>query len=499
MKYLLGIDIGTSGTKALIIDEDACVAGEAYREYSIDCPQVGWAEQDPELWWRAACETANEALAKSGLAPRQIAAVGLSGQMHGTVMLDSSRQPLGKSIIWADSRSGDEVDELWRKTGREWLGLLTANPLAAGFMAASLRWVKRHEPQRLQQTRHVLLPKDFVRLRLTERIGSDSCDASSTLLYDTANDRWSSEMPGLVGIDPAILPPVGHSCDVAGLLCGQAAEATGLDAGTPVTFGGGDLAMNAVGNGVVRPGVACANIGTGGQLYVTSDTPAHDPLLRIHTFCHAMQSRWIMSGAVLAAGLSLKWFRDNVATFAGYDEVTELAAAVEPGCDGLLFLPYLLGDRTPHMDPHARAVFFGLALKHDKAAMARAIMEGVAYALRDAFEIMKSLGMRFDFVIASGGGARSRVWKQIQADIFNRPVRTVLSKEQAALGAAICAGVGVGIYPSLEHATDRLVKFSDEIIEPIAANAARYDELFAVYRSLYDDNKDKFRKLRTGC
>ncbi|HUW30050.1 MAG TPA: xylulokinase [Planctomycetota bacterium] len=495
MPYLLGIDIGTSGTKSLVIDDGGRVLGEAYREYSIQCPHVGWAEQEPELWWQATCETVREALAKSRLASSEIAAAGLSGQMHGTVMLDASLQPLGNAIIWADSRSGDEVAELRERIGREWLALLTANPLATGFMAASLAWVRKHQPDRLAQVRHVLLPKDYVRLRLTGLIGSESSDASSTLLFDVANDRWSADMAELVGIGRSILPPVSHSCDIAGPVSADAAECTGLAAGTPVIFGGGDLAMNAVGNGVVRPGIACANIGTGGQLYVTSDHPTHDPQLRIHTFSHVMPGHWILSGAVLSAGLSLKWFRDNVAGFASYDEATSLAAQVKPGCDGLIFLPYLIGERTPHMDPNARGVFFGLALKHDRAAMARAIMEGVTFALRDALQIMRDLGIEFRAIIASGGGARSTLWKQIQADVFNVPVRTVLTKEQAALGAAICAGVGVNVYPGVAEACGRLVRFGEEVVAPIARNTARYESLFSIYQSIYVNNKEIFRKL----
>ena len=496
MAYLLGIDIGTSGTKSLVVDDGGRILGEAYREYSIQCPHVGWAEQEPELWWRATCETVREALAKSKLASSQIAAVGLSGQMHGTVMLDGQLRPLGNAIIWADSRSGDEVAELRERIGREWLALLTANPLATGFMAASLAWVRKHQPERLAQVRHVLLPKDYVRLRLTGLIGSESSDASSTLLFDVANDRWSADMAELVGIGKSILPPVSHSCDIAGPVSADAAECTGLAAGTPVIFGGGDLAMNAVGNGVVRPGIACANIGTGGQLYVTSDHPTHDPQLRIHTFSHVMPGHWILSGAVLSAGLSLKWFRDNVAGFASYDEATSLAAQVKPGCDGLIFLPYLIGERTPHMDPNARGVFFGLALKHDRAAMARAIMEGVTFALRDALQIMRDLGIEFRTIIASGGGARSTLWKQIQADVFNVPVRTVLTKEQAALGAAICAGVGVQVYPGVAEACGRLVRFAEEVVQPVADHVPRYDRLFGIYRSLYADNRGKFRDLQ---
>jgi len=495
MAYLLGIDIGTSGTKTLVMEPGGRVAGEAYQAYPILGDRPGWGEQAPGDWWRAACGTVREALRQSGVAASDVAAVGLSGQMHGLVMLDGDRQPLGNAIIWTDSRSGAEVAELRELIGVERLGRLTANPLATGFMAASLFWVKKHEPERFARIRQVLLPKDYVRLQLAGSPGSDYCDASSTLLFDTARGCWSAELLALLGFDAGLFPPVAAACKLAGEVTRAAAQATGLAEGTPVVFGGGDLALAAVGNGIVRPGMACSNIGTGGQFFVAADRPAYDPQLRTHTFCHAMPKRWTIGGAVLGCGLSLRWFRSSLAPAETFDSLSAMAAAVEPGCGGLIFLPYLIGDRTPHMDTLARGVFFGLTLRHDKAALARAVMEGVAFALRESLEIIRGLGVRFDTIVVSGGGARSPLWRQIQADVFGQAVRTVRVREQAAIGAAICAGVGAGIYAGVEGACERVVKSDDQPVEPIPANVRRYDQLFAIYRRLYDDNRESFRAL----
>jgi len=497
MAFLLGIDLGTQSVKAAVLDDQGRMRSAAQAEYPILTPRVGWAEQEPQAWWRATCHTTQEAIAGAGVGAGEIAAVGLSGQMHGTVCIDREGNPVRPAIIWADGRSAAEVDEMRAEIGRERLARLTANPLATGFMAATLRWLLRHESDTLWRTASVLLPKDYIRLRLTRQIATDVTDAASTLLFDVAGRRWSDEMVSLVGIDPALLPRVVESHEVCGTVTRHASRDTGIPVHAPVVAGGGDQPVSAVGNGVLEPGVLLSTIGTGGQLFSPLAEPAFDPELRTHTFCHAVPGRWFAMGAILSAGLCLRWLRDQV--FGGfgldYAALSEAAGEVEPGAEGLLFLPYLLGERTPHMDARARGVFFGLALRHDRRHMVRAVMEGVAFAMRDSLEIFRSMGVSTRRIVAAGGGARSALWQQIQADVFGSPLVGVATQEPAARGAAILAGVGVGVHRDLQQAAQQGLE-AGEAAHPLPANAARYDELYQLYRSLYPKLKEAYREIR---
>ena len=495
MDVLLGIDIGTSGTKSVLIDTKGQILSIAHRTYTFDTPHAGWAEQDPEIWWQATAGTIREALDGVGIAPSKIRGVGFSGQMHGLVPLDEDRRPIRPAILWADQRSASQVRWIYDRVGRERLARLTGNPVATGFMAASLLWMRENEFDQFRQIRTVMLPKDYIRMRLTGEIGTDSTDASSSLLFDTAGRQWSVELLDLLDLDRGMLPDVGESQALAGKVTEDAARSTGLSQGTPVVLGGGDQPMQAVGNGLVSPGVASSTIGTGGQFFTPAERPAYDPELRTHTFCHAVPGMWNIMGASLCAGMALRWFRENVADGISFEELSDAASSVSPGSEGLIFLPYLVGERTPHMDPNARGMFFGLTLQHTRAHMVRAIMEGVTFALRDSMEIFRGLGLRMDRILASGGGARSPVWRQIQADVFGRKLYTTSVQEQASLGAALVAGAGVGIYTSVVEACRKAVRTDDTPTDPDPKRAERYDRMYEIFQELYRNNRDSFHNL----
>jgi len=492
MKYLLGIDLGTSGTKSVVIDTAGNIVGLAQEEYGIDTPRPGWAEQNPETWWRAACATVASAVAEAGIAPRDIAAVGFSGQMHGAVFLDENGKPIRPAVIWADQRSAEQCRRIYDIVGRERLARLTLNPVAPGFMAASVMWIKENEPDTFARTRTVLLPKDYLRFRMTGNPASEPSDAASTLLFDTAKRRWSAELMDLLDLPMGILPPMRESAEVVGELTPRAARELGLAPGTPVTAGGGDQPVAAVANGVVEPGVLLATIGTGGQLFTPLEQPRFDPKLRTHTFCHALPDTWFIMGAMLSAGMSLKWFRDNMLPGTPYEKLSEDAARSEPGAEGLVFLPYLVGERTPHMDPAATGAFIGLTLRHTPAHMARAVMEGVVFAMRDSLEIFRKLGVTYDRVIASGGGAKSPVWRQIQADVFGVELLVTEMEEQAGVGAALLAGVGVGVFSDVKSACAKTARYG-EGARPCEANRKRYEKQYEVFKSLYP-RLSSFRK-----
>ncbi len=498
MPCMVGIDLGTQSVKTAVLDDQGRTRAVAQAEYPILTPRVGWAEQDPATWWRATCQTTQEAIAKARVAPGDIAAVGLSGQMHGTVCVDREGLPVRPAIIWADGRSGSEVDELVAELGRERLARLTANPLAAGFMAATVRWLIRHEPETIARTATLLLPKDYIRLRLTRHVGTDVTDAASTLLFDVAGRCWSPEMARVVGIARELLPRIHESHEVCGTVTRHAARDTGLPLHARVVAGGGDQPVSAVGNGVVEPGTLLATIGTGGQLFTPLAEPSYDPVLRTHTFCHAVPGRWFIMGAMLSAGLCLRWLRDQVFGGLGLDYAafSTAAAQAEPGAEGLVFLPYLLGERTPHMDARARGVFFGLALRHERRHIVRAVMEGVAFALRDSLEIFRSIGVTSRQIIAAGGGAKSAAWQQILADVFGTPLAPVLTAEPAACGAAVIAGLGAGIFASLQQATSRVAVLG-RTVEPNPKSVALYNERYAFFQSLYPRFREIYRELPT--
>ncbi len=490
MALYLGIDLGTSGLKAVFVREDGTVAASGYRSYGIDTPQANHAQQDPQLWWDALCDATREAMLQGGIAPGDVCCVGLSGQMHSTVMLDAHKQVLHPAIIWCDQRSIAQAEQVRRLAGDR-LGAWVQNAVSPGFQACSLLWMREHHPALYAQIRHVLLPKDYLRMRLTDTLGTDATDASSTLLFDCAHGCWSQPMLEALGIDGEILPGVGASCDVAGTITARAAEQTGLRAGTPVVFGGGDQPMQAVGNGILQPGQASLTVGTGGQILLPTDVPRYDAGLRTHTFCHA-NGLWYVMGATLSACLSLNWLMDNVLHCNDVQRLDREAQAAPVGSGGLIFLPYLTGERTPHLNPNAKGMFWGLQLCDDRATVVRAVLEGVAYSLLDAFQVINQLGLDAGSLVITGGGASSALWKQIIADVLGKPLFMSGMGEAAGIGAAICAMIGVGAYPSLARACQAVVRHDAQAVEPVAAHAEIYRQRYALYREIYQRNQPLF-------
>jgi xylulokinase len=483
---LMGIDLGTSSTKTVIVDLDGNLLAMAQQEYALQTPQPGWAEQSPETWYRAAEATMAQALDRAGLPPESIAGIGLAGQMHSLVCLDAADHPLRPAIIWADQRSGMQVAQVYRQIGQANLAAWTGNPLATGFMLASWLWLRENEPDTCKRTRRMLLPKDALRLWLVGEAGSEPSDASSTLLFDPIQGTWSDPLLSALGIDPALLPPIRPSAAVAGELRPEVASLTGLRAGTPVVYGGSDQALQALAQGVTLPGRVSCTIGTGGQLFATTLRPQPDPGLRLHLFCHALPGTWHQLAAILSAGLSLRWLRDQVTGAADYAALADAAAAVPAGAEGLFFLPYLAGERTPLMDPTARGAFIGLTLRHDWRFMTRACMEGVVLALRQGLELMEGLGVEADQILASGGATRHPLWLQLQADIFNRPIAPSRVQEATARGAALLAGVGAGLYPDAQTACNRTFHpDKSAVVHPQPAAVETYQAVFETFNRLY--------------
>jgi xylulokinase len=486
----LGIDVGTGGTRAVLIDSNGQIVSSATVEHiPFASPRPGWAEQDPLDWWRAAAEAVRRVLATDGSKSEEIGGVGLSGQMHGSVLLDDADEVLRPSLIWCDQRTGAQCVALTEKVGAARLIELTCNPALTGFTLPKMLWVRENEPQIWKQVRMVLLPKDYVRLRLTGDHATDVADASGTLLLDVAARTWSKAMLDAVEMDERILPRLYESPSITGTISAEAAAVTGLKVGTPVVAGAGDQAAGAVGMGIVNPGTVSATIGTSGVVFAVTDVPALDPGGRVHTFCHAIPGRWHIMGVTQAAGLSLRWFRDQFG--AGpedgadpYDRMAAEAATVPAGSDGAVWAPYLMGERTPHLDPNARAALVGLTASHTRAHVIRAIMEGVAFSQRDTFEIFKELKVPVGTVRLGGGGARSAVWRQIQADVYGHTVEILTAEEGAAYGAAILAGVGAGAWPSVDDASARAVSVASRV-KPDVAAVELLNRQYAAYRAVY--------------
>src|SRR6266851_6623972 len=429
--YFLGIDVGTGGTRALIVDQGGRVVASATEEHQpFASPQIGWAEQDPADWWRACCVAVPTALAQGNLRGDQIACVGLSGQMHGAVLLDEQARVVRPALIWCDVRTEKQSRDLTAQIGAARLIQLTCNPALANFTLTKCLWVRENEPANWNKVRSLMLPKDYVRFELTGERATDVADASGTLLLDVAHRRWSNEILGLVEMDESLLPTLYESPEICGQISAAGAASTGLQSGTPVVAGAGDQAAGSVGLGVVSPGAVSATIGTSGVVFAATDRPALDPGGRLHTFCHAVPGRWMVMGVTQAAGLSLRWFRDQFGIGAdnqveSYEQLTAEAAKAPPGSDGLLWAPYLMGERTPHLDPTARGMLLGLTASHTRAHVIRAILEGVAFSLRDTFTIFQEIGVPVETIRLGGGGAQSELWRQIQADIYGRQVQTV--------------------------------------------------------------------------
>lgn len=485
---LLGIDVGTSGSRALIVADDGALLASATGDHEpFASPGPAWAEQDPEDWWKATQTAVREALAASGLKATAIKAVGFSGQMHGAVLLDAGGRVVRPAIIWCDQRSARECDWLNRQIGPASILEHTSNPALPNFTLTKLLWVREHEPELWARVRHVLLPKDFVRFRLSGERAIDVADASGTLMLDVAARQWSAPMLNAAGIDMAFLPKVYESPDVCARVSKAGAEATGLAPGTPIVAGAGDQAAGAVGMGITRPGAVSATIGTSGVVFAATDRPATDPGGRLHTFCHAIPGRWHVMGVTQSAGLSLRWVRDHCRGGRAdmtYDDMTHAAADVPAGADGVLWAPYLMGERTPHLDSTVRAALVGLAASHGSAHIIRAVLEGVTFSLRDSFAIFEELQVPVQRIRLGGGGARSPLWRQIQADVYGRPVETVAAEEGAAYGAALLAGVGAGVWSSVDEACDTVVKTAS-VTAPNAADARTMASRYEVFRRIY--------------
>ncbi len=504
MDCVMGIDVGTSGVKVLIVSGDGSVVASSGAEYPLLSPRPGWAEQDPNVWWEATVQAIRECIAAAGKASAvgkvDVLAVGLTGQMHGSVFLDSRGDVLRNAILWCDGRTEKQCEEIADTVGGSRLIDLTLNRALPGFTAPKIVWLSENDPETYAATRKVLLPKDYIRYRLTGSYATDVSDASGTLLFDVASRRWSDEMLEALGISRAWLPECFESPEVVAHVTAAASSATGLAVGIPVVAGAGDQAAGAVGNSIVSQGQASCVLGTSGVLFWSCDAPAYDRQARLHSFCHAVPGKWHLMGVTLAAGGSLRWFRDALcesekqrAKAEGIDEyelITALAEQIEPGCEGLVFLPYLSGERTPYSDPKARGAFIGLSLRHTKAHMARAVLEGVALSLCDCTELAQEVGVHTSRVYASGGGARSGLWRSILADCLDVEVVRVGADEGPAYGAAILASVGVKMFNHVEDACRQFVKDTGSVVQPCAERAAVYRGLHSLYRPLYGALRD---------
>ena len=492
-KHYLGIDVGTTAIKALVVDELGSVVGEAESPLHVSVPRPGWAEQNPSDWWRGTVHAVRAACAQAGI--REIESIGLSGQMHSSVVLDEADTVLRPAILWNDVRATAQCRLITDSIGKTGLRRLVGNPALEGFTAPKLLWMRDEQPHLFDRVRSLLLPKDYARLLMTGEKATEPSDAAGTLLFDIRRGRWSEEMIAALQLDPAILPPVRGSAEVTGGLTATAAEALGLGQGTPVVGGGADNAAAAVGSGVVARGAMQTSIGTSGAVVAPIERPRVDPAMRIHSFNHAVADTWYLMGVVLSAGAALDWFRRALAGPNGtpptYDDLTGEAAAVPPGADGLTFLPYLTGERTPHADSNARGVFAGMHTGHHRGHLTRAVMEGVVFALRDSLELMRRLGVDATEAVAVGGGARNAFWRRMQADALGAPVVTVGPQGGAPYGAAILAAMGSGAFASVQEARRAWIRPLDRI-EPDSETAAAYDEAYERYRRLYPRLKRHF-------
>ena len=498
---ILGVDIGTSATKTVLFDLTGRIIASASREYPLYQPQMGWAEQDPEDWAQATLNTIAEVTASAGVDRRSILGMGLSGQMHGMVLLDKAGRVLRPAIIWCDQRTQRQCDEMTSILGRERLIEITANPALTGFTASKLLWVKENQPEIFERIDKVLLPKDYVRYVLTGEFATEVSDASGMQLLDVPKRQWSGEVISALGFSMQWMPKVYESVEVSGQITPEAAEKTGLWAGMPVVGGAGDNAAGAVGTGVVSPGAAFSTIGTSGVVFAHMERPQIDPQGRIHTFCHAVPGAWHVMGVIQSAGLSLRWMRDELCAqerelakqegLDPYEVMTREAMQSPLGARGLIFLPYLMGERSPHLDPVAKGAFVGLTALHTRRDMIRSVMEGVCHALHDSMEIIQEMGVPVTEVRAGGGGGRSALWRQMQADMFGVPVKTVQAAEGPALGVALLAAVGAGAYDTVQQACSAAISLNQPLC-PDPEAGARYQRMHRIYQALYHALKPSF-------
>lgn len=486
MRTILGIDLGTSSVKAMLFDAEQGVIAVRAEEYGVDIAHPGWAQQSPALWWESLVRVLRWLESHYREAYRSVCAVGYSGQMHGMVLTDAKGQPVRPAVIWLDQRADRQLEEIGAVLSEEDMGNVFCNRVSSGFAFPSLLWVREQEPEIFARAAHFLSPKDYIRYKMTGEIGAEVVDASSTTLFATGERDWAWEVIDRFHLPPQLFSKVHESADIAGTVTAQCEAQTGLPAGIPVIYGSGDQPAQSIGNGVIGPGRIISNIGTGGQISAFSSRPAYDKKLRTNTFCHAIRNAWTIFGATLCSGMSLSWAKNKVFRVGSYEEINAAVAAVSPGADGLIYLPYLSGERTPHMNPDARGVFFGMTLGQEQGHFLRAVMEGVTYSLRDCLGILQELGIDAPEIIASGGATASPQWMQMQADILGKPVRVSRVKEQACLGSCLLAAVGTGVLPSLEEACGRFAVMDERVYLPDAANADVYREGYDTYRRLYE-------------
>lgn len=495
MAYLIGTDIGTSSTKTTIFKDTGEILAQTAREYTYDIPATGYAEQDPDVWWEAAAETIRLAIRKAGIPPKEIKGVGLSGQMHGLVALDSAGRVVRKAILHCDVRAADTVDWITKRLSPDEYYDVTYNPAFSGFQLVSLLWMRLHEPALYEKVRRVLCPKDYVRYKMTGEIGMESTDASGTLAYDMKRQRWAEDILKKLDVSRAFFPEIIHSSyETAGAITRLAAEQTGLAPGTPVVYGGGDQAMHSLGNGVFEKNVMMVTIGTSGQVIVLSDNPVKNSAKNTNTFRYVEQGTWFGLGGILHAGITLNWFRKTFAPQFSYRQLDAMAETVPPCSNGLVFFPAMAGERTPYIDSDTRGVFLGMTMAHTQAYFARAVMEGVTMELKTGVEILKKLYGEPKKLICAGGGVKSELWCQIQADMFGREIHVSQIVEQACLGAAITAGVGAGYFTDIREGFLAMAEKKETVVEPILKNTEKYDAFYhEVFCNIYPKNQELFR------
>ncbi len=494
MGYLIGADIGTTGTKTLICDEAGEVLASATVEHPSYAPRPLWSEQHPEDWWTSTCESVRQVIARAGVSGGDVSGIGLSGQMHGLVMLDGRHEVIRPAILWNDQRTAAECARITETVGYERLLALVCNPALTGFTAPKILWVRSHEPENYERCRKILLPKDYVRWRMSGTFATEVSDASGTLLLDVRRRAWCDELLGLLQIDRALLAECYESHEVSAQVRPEAARELGILAGTPIVGGAGDQAAGAVGNGIVRRGVISATLGTSGVVFAFADEVATDPQGRVHTFCHAVPGKWHVMGVMLSAGGSLQWYRNVLGVVERrqaheqgvdvYDILDDEAARAPAGSEGLIFLPYLTGERTPHANPNARGAWIGLTPRHGRPEMIRSVMEGITYGMRDSLEIIRGMGVEIDHIRLSGGGAKSAFWRQMQADVYGQGVRTVNAQEVPAYGVALLAGVGTGVWRCVGEACEACIS-TVLACEPDPEAQRIYDAFYPVFRGLY--------------
>jgi len=505
MEYLIGIDVGTTGVKIVLIDETGKLILKTTEEYPLITPKPGWAEQNPYDWWKSTIKGLKKIIFQSKIKPEKILGIGLTGQMHGAVFLDKENNVVHPAILWCDQRTAKECEEITQKVGEKRIFEITCNPVLTGFQAPKILWLRKNKSEIYKKVRKILLPKDYIRFCLTGEFATDVSDASGTSLFDVKKRNWSDEILEKLQISKDFLPESFESTEITGKITKKVSQITGLKEGIPVVAGAGDQAAGGIGNGIVKEGLVSVTIGTSGVVFAHSEKVIVDPKGRLHTFCHAVPGKWHLMGVMLSAGGSFRWFRDVFGKEEiekakkmkkdHYEILTNMAKEIPIGCEGLLFLPYLTGERCPYPDPNARGVFFGISLKHTKSHFIRAVMEGVTFGLKDSVEIMKEINLPLgkEFIV-SGGGGKSNFWCQMQADIFNKKMIRLSSEEGPSYGSAILAGVGVGIYNDVQNACKKLLQRKDSF-SPLKENVKIYEKLYPIYKNLYFSLKKDFESL----